>query len=126
MQIAGNIDYGYLLERHDSAWLYKYNRVELDLGTAQDILPTDQRLARFQEQEDPGLVAFYLLCGRYLLKSGTRQYLFRVIYEGLWANSVQTPWNGDYHLNINLQMNYWPVEIVNLSELHTPLKNLVV
>ena len=40
MQIAGNMDYGYLLERHDSAWRYKYNRVELDLGTPQDILPT--------------------------------------------------------------------------------------
>ena len=125
MQIAGNMDYGYLLERHDSAWRYKYNRVELDLGTPQDILPTDQRLARFQEQEDPGLVALYFQYGRYLLISGTRENSFPLNLQGLWANSVQTPWNGDYHLNINLQMNYWPVEIVNLSELHTPLKNLV-
>ena len=87
MQIAGNMDYGYLLERHDSAWRYKYNRVELDLGTPQDILPTDQRLARFQEQEDPGLVALYFQYGRYLLISGTRENSFPLNLQGLWANS---------------------------------------
>jgi len=46
---------------------------------------------------------------------------FPLNLQGLWANQVQTPWNGDYHLNINVQMNYWPAEVCNLSELHKPL-----
>jgi len=44
--------------------------------------------------------------------------------QGLWANTINTPWNGDYHLNINVQMNHWPVEVTNLSELHLPLIQL--
>ncbi len=57
--------------------------------------------------------------------SGTRENTLPLNLQGLWAHTIKTPWNGDYHLNINLQMNYWPSEVTNLPELHTPLKNLV-
>lgn len=118
-------DYDYLQERHYSAWQYKFDRVELNLGEANDTLPTDQRLVRFQSESDPDFAALYFQYGRYLLISGTRENSLPLNLQGMWTNTVQTPWNGDYHLNINLQMNYWPVEVTHLPELHLPLINLV-
>ena len=122
---AEKMDYEILQNRHLAAWRDKFDRVELNLGQMPDTLPTDQRLIRFKEQDDPAFVALYFQFGRYLMMSGTRENTLPLNLQGLWANTVRTPWNGDYHLNINLQMNYWPSEVANLSELHTPLKNLV-
>lgn len=119
------LDYKRLVEGHVTKWQEKFGRVELDLGQMPDTIPTDRRLVRFKEQEDPALVALYFQYGRYLMISGTRENTLPLNLQGLWARTVKTPWNGDYHLNINLQMNYWPSEVTNLSELHTPLKNLV-
>jgi len=124
MEKAVTMDYESLRNRHLAAWKDKFDRVELHLGAGPDTIPTDQRLIRFQEQDDPALVALYFQFGRYLLISGTRENTLPLNLQGLWANTIKTPWNGDYHLNINLQMNYWPVEVVHLPELHTPLKNL--
>lgn len=66
----------------------------------------------------------YLQYGRYLLISSSRVGLLPPNLQGLWANTIQTPWNGDYHLNINVQMNLWIAEVCNLSELHLPLIEL--
>lgn len=126
MDAAVEQDYKMLNQRHVAAWRDKFDRVELNLGEAPDSLPTDQRLIRFKEKDDPALVALYFQYGRYLMLSGTRENTLPLNLQGLWANTIKTPWNGDYHLNINLQMNYWPSEVTNLSELHTPLKNLIV
>lgn len=125
MDKACESEYQVLEERHITSWRSKFDRVELDLGSALDTIPTDRRLLRFKEQEDPALAALYFQFGRYLMISGTRENTLPLNLQGLWANTVRTPWNGDYHLNINLQMNYWPSEVANLSELHAPLKNLV-
>lgn len=125
MDEASEMDYKNLKARHVAAWRDKFARVELNLGETPDTLPTDQRLQRFKEQEDPAFAALYFQFGRYLMISGTRENTLPLNLQGLWANTIKTPWNGDYHLNINLQMNYWPSEVTNLSELHTPLKNLV-
>ena len=82
----------------------------------------DERLAAFHENpDDPSLAALYFQFGRYLLISSTRVGLLPPNLQGLWCNTINTPWNGDYHLNINLQMNHWPAEVANLSELHLPL-----
>lgn len=126
MDAAVEQDYKMLNQRHVAAWRDKFDRVDLNLGEAPDSLPTDQRLSRFKEKDDPALVALYFQYGRYLMLSGTRENTLPLNLQGLWANTIKTPWNGDYHLNINLQMNYWPSEVTNLSELHTPLKNLIV
>lgn len=126
MDAAVEQDYKMLNQRHVAAWRDKFDRVDLNLGEAPDSLPTDQRLIRFKEKDDPALVALYFQYGRYLMLSGTRENTLPLNLQGLWANTIKTPWNGDYHLNINLQMNYWPSEVTNLSELHTPLKNLIV
>lgn len=121
---AAGMDYKSLTARHVAAWQDKFGRVELDLGEGADSLPTDKRLEHFQKQDDPAFAALYFQFGRYLMISGTRENTLPLNLQGLWANTIRTPWNGDYHLNINLQMNYWPSEITNLTELHTPLKNL--
>ena len=90
----------------------------------QNNLPTDVRIVNFQEDEDPAMAALYYNYGRYLLISSTRPGSLPPNLQGLWANGVETPWNGDYHTNINVQMNHWPAEQGNLSELHLPLVEL--
>ena len=88
-------------------------------------LPTDKRLEAFQQQDDPSLAALYYNYGRYLLISSTRPGSLPPNLQGLWANEPGTPWNGDYHTNINIQMNHWPIEPGNLAELYQPLIDLV-
>lgn len=90
-------------------------------ATAQSSLSTDKRIQAFQKGEDPELAALYYNYGRYLLISSTLPGFLPPNLQGLWANGTSTPWNGDYHTNINVQMNHWPVEQGNLSELHQPL-----
>ncbi|MBD9180372.1 MAG: glycoside hydrolase family 95 protein [Odoribacter splanchnicus] len=116
--------YKELKQAHTDKYKEKFDRVELNLGQAKEDLPTDKRLAGFQDQDEPALAALYFQYGRYLMISGTRENSLPLNLQGLWANTVQTPWNGDYHLNINLQMNYWPAEVANLAELHLPLIEL--
>jgi len=95
-------------------------RVELDLGPTlaeRRALPTDARLLAYtREGGDPELEAQYFQYGRYLLTASSRGSLPANL-QGLWNNSYAPPWNADYHTNINVQMNYWPAEVTNLSEL---------
>ena len=104
-----------------------FGRVELNLpATANSALPTTQRLRGFaQGAADPALAALYFNFGRYLLISSSRPGGLPANLQGLWAEEIQTPWNGDWHLDINVQMNYWPAEVCNLSELHEPLHKLI-
>lgn len=112
-----------LRREHTEAYGRRFFRAGLNLGaSAGERLPMDRRLEAFRsEGNDPALAALYFQFGRYLLISSTRPGLLPPNLQGLWANTLQTPWNGDYHLNINLQMNLWPAEVTNLSELHLPL-----
>lgn len=116
-------DYASLRKEHTVAYRTLFDRVSLDLGSGErQKLPINERLAAFaQDKNDPGLAALYFQFGRYLLISSTRVGLLPPNLQGLWCNTIHTPWNGDYHLNINLQMNHWPAEVTNLSELHLPL-----
>lgn len=112
-----------LKDDHIAAYYPKFNRVDLNLGeSAASKLPINKRLTEFNKtKQDQDLMALYFQFGRYLLISSTREGLLPPNLQGLWCNTVRTPWNGDYHLNINLQMNLWPAEVTNLSELHRPL-----
>lgn len=112
-----------LKDNHIKNYREKFDRVELNLGEQDNNTPTDIRLVYFQQNDDPAFAALYFQFGRYLMISGTRENSLPLNLQGLWANTPQTPWNGDYHLNINVQMNYWPAEVCNLSELHRPLIN---
>jgi alpha-L-fucosidase 2 len=99
------------------------DRVVLDLGKSpNDELPTDKRLAALSNgATDPGLVVMYFQYGRYLLMSGSRRPgRLPLNLQGIWNEYMWAPWEADYHLNINLQMNYWPVDVCNLSEMIDP------
>ena len=100
-----------------------FDRVELVIGGQKERqdLTLEDHWKDFLVNDDPWLPTCYFHYGRYLLISSTREGLLPPNLQGLWANTIQTPWNGDYHLNINVEMNHWPCEVCNLSELHLPL-----
>ena len=100
-----------------------FDRVELQIGEPKENqdLTLEDHWKDFLVNDDPWLPVCYFHFGRYLLISSTRENLLPPNLQGMWANTIQTPWNGDYHLNINVEMNHWPCEVCNLSELHLPL-----
>jgi alpha-L-fucosidase 2 len=105
-----------------------FRRVDLRLGSAPAAspLPTDERLERVKKGEkDPALDALYFQYGRYLLIASSRPGDLPANLQGLWNESLKAPWNADYHLNINIQMNYWPAEVTNLAETHEPLIDFI-
>ena len=103
-----------------------FRRVTLDLGGTAAASATDRRLNAFRNGVvDPGLIELYFQYGRYLLISSSRPGSLPANLQGIWADGVQVPWNGDYHANINVQMNYWPAEVCNLAECHQPLFDLI-
>ncbi|MDT0685418.1 glycoside hydrolase family 95 protein [Autumnicola psychrophila] len=116
-------DYDSLLSRHIEDYQQYFNRVSIDLGEKEpDTLSTTERLQRVKDgQSDRDLVEKLFQYGRYLLISSSRPGTNPANLQGLWNKDIQAPWNADYHLNINLQMNYWPAGPTNLSELQEPL-----
>ena len=103
-----------------------FNRVAIQLGApdpAREKLPTDARLAAVRKgADDPGLVALHFQFGRYLLMGSSRRPgRLPANLQGIWNDKMWAPWEADYHLNINLQMNYWPAGAANLPETIGPL-----
>ncbi len=89
-------------------------------------LPTDERLARVQAGEtDLGLEELLFDYGRYLMIAGSRPGGLPLTLQGLWNKDFTPPWESKYTININLEMNYWPAEVCNLSECHLPLVELL-
>ncbi|MGN8056701.1 glycoside hydrolase family 95 protein [Pedobacter sp. 22163] len=114
--------------KHRQAFQKLFNRLDIDLGAGKNSqLSTDKRIALYYKnpESDLQLPALFFQYGRYLSISSTRVGLLPPNLQGLWANQIHTPWNGDYHLDVNVQMNHWPLEVVNLSELNLPLADLV-
>ncbi len=117
-----------LYKRHLAEYQPIFNRVSLDLGgSALDTLPTDIRLARLKEGgEDNALMAMYFQYGRYLLMGSSRgPATLPANLQGIWNKDMNAAWNADFHTNINLQMNYWPAEVCNLTETTHPLINFM-
>jgi alpha-L-fucosidase 2 len=103
-----------------------FHRVKLNLGrTAAANLPTDQRPAQFLQGLDPHLATLYFQYGRYLLISSSRPGTQPANLQGIWNHLMTPPWESKYTININTEMNYWPVETTNLSECHEPLLRMV-
>lgn len=119
--------YRQIIKHHRDDFSELMRRVDFRIsGEVADTLPTDRRILAFRKShDDPRLVEMLFQYGRYLLVSSSRSGSLPANLQGIWANKIQTPWNGDYHTNINLQMNYWPVEVANLSECQEPLTRLV-
>ncbi|MDP0500842.1 MAG: glycoside hydrolase family 95 protein [Verrucomicrobiota bacterium JB022] len=114
-------------QEHIADYQRYFERCQLVLPeTASSKLPTPERLKAFAAGgEDPDLAALLFDFGRYLLISSSRPGTLPANLQGIWAEKIQTAWNSDWHTNINVQMNYWPAEVTNLSELHHPMFELI-
>lgn len=119
--------YATLLKNHTDDYKALFDKVSLNLsGGGPDTVPTDVRLKnQAKNPDDLRLQETYFQFGRYLLISSSREGSLPANLQGVWANKIQTPWNCDYHTNINVQMNYWPADITNLSECFEPMAGLV-
>jgi len=122
LQAAAGKTYEQLLAAHMAEHQRLFRRVSLDLGRTPDAdLPTDERVRRFADGNDPALAALYFQYGRYLLISSSRPGTQPANLQGIWNDSLTPPWESKYTININTEMNYWPAETTNLAECAEPL-----
>lgn len=112
--------YDELLNRHINDYSELFERVSLDLGEA-PCLTTDERL----KNPDTALDALLFDYGRYLTIASSRKGTQPTNLQGIWAHNIREPWNSNYTININTEMNYWPTEICGLGECHEPLITMV-
>lgn len=119
--------YKQIKEKHLDDFNNYFNRVELAINNdAISEIPTDERLKRYAKGEnDFGLEALYFQYGRYLMISSSRPGGIPANLQGKWNILMRPPWSSNYTTNINAEMNYWPVEVCNLSELHEPLLRFI-
>ena len=127
MSKASSKSFDELLKRHVSDYSALFGKVALNLsGNEPDTIPTDSRMKNQKYRpDDLRLQELYFQFGRYLLISSSRAGSLPANLQGIWSNKIQTPWNGDYHTDINVQMNYWPADVTNLAECHPPLTDLI-
>jgi alpha-L-fucosidase 2 len=118
--------YTVLLDDHVKAYGSYFHRVRLDLGRTDSVKnPTDIRLRDFAKDNDPQLAALYFQFGRYLLISSSQPGGQPANLQGIWNPLMSPPWGSKYTININTEMNYWPAEKTNLTEMHDPLVRMV-
>ncbi|MGZ3755078.1 MAG: glycosyl hydrolase family 95 catalytic domain-containing protein [Mucilaginibacter sp.] len=103
-----------------------FNTFSIDLGhTTNADLPTDERILKFTRTSDPSFITLYAQYGRYLLISSSRPGNAPANLQGLWNDLLTPPWGSKYTTNINLEMNYWPAEVLNLSACSQPFFSIV-
>jgi alpha-L-fucosidase 2 len=124
---AAQRGYAELRERHVADHAALFGRVSLHLeGPASPGLPTDERLAQMRDGAvDLGLVGLYFQYGRYLLMGASRPGSLASNLQGIWNDSLTPSWGSKFTININIEMNYWPAEVCNLSECCDGLLNLI-
>jgi alpha-L-fucosidase 2 len=128
---ASNLSYDVLKARHLADHRELFDRVDLQLGQVMPDVPTDELLSQYQEgtatpEARKALETLFFQYGRYLLVASSRgNSPLPANLQGVWNHSTTPPWRSDYHVNINLQMNYWPAETTNLSETTAPLFDFV-
>ena len=111
---------------HIAAHQTLFRRVGLTLDSTPDsYLPTDERLKKFDGTNDPSLAGLLFQFGRYLLISSSRPGTQPANLQGIWNDDMNPPWDSKYTTNINTEMNYWPAEVANLSELTEPLFTMI-
>ncbi|MDR1562956.1 MAG: glycoside hydrolase family 95 protein [Dysgonamonadaceae bacterium] len=115
-----------LRSEHIDYYKNYFDRVSLDLGVTDSVKkPTDLRIFEFAKANDPQLAALYFQFGRYLLISSSQPGCQPANLQGIWNDLLMPPWGSKYTTNINAEMNYWPAEVTNLSELHEPFIKMV-
>jgi len=118
------LDYQALRDAHTEDYSRLFGRVSLHLGELSSDKPTDERLHAMKNGEvDLDLISLYFQFGRYLLISSSRPGSLPANLQGVWNEVLKPPWDSDFHLDLNLQMNYWPAEVCNLSECAEPVFN---
>jgi alpha-L-fucosidase 2 len=125
---AVNKGFDGLLRDHEADYRRLFDRVRLDLKQEMHDEPTDALLAGYRgtaSASDRALEALFFQYGRYLLIASSRAGSLPANLQGVWNNSDTPPWNADYHVNINLQMNYWPSDLANLPETEAPFFDFV-
>jgi alpha-L-fucosidase 2 len=129
ISLASPKTYGQVRAAHIADYERLFRRVHLSLGGQPPgfiNLPTDERLKRVQQgATDLDLEALYFHFGRYLLISSSRPGTLAATLQGKWNDKLAPSWDSKYTININTEMNYWPAEVCNLSELHEPLFDLI-
>ena len=127
LQEAMSLSYQELKARHEKLYHQYYDRVKIDLGANQyKNVSTDERIKNFSKQKDNHLVATYFQFGRYLLISSSQpDNINPANLQGIWNDKVFPSWDSKYTTNINLEMNYWPSEVTNLTEMNGPLFRLI-
>lgn len=119
-------NYSKALQEHIAAYQKYYHRVSLDLGyTFQADKPTDVRVKEFAVSDDPQLISLYFQYGRYLLISSSQPGGQPANLQGIWNDKLNPAWKCRYTTNINAEMNYWPAEVTNLSEMHEPFLQMI-
>lgn len=115
-----------LFKNHLKTYQNYFKRVDIDLGISEAAKnPTDIRVKNFASGYDPELISLYYQFGRYLLISSSQPGGQPANLQGIWNNSNKPAWDSKYTININTEMNYWPAEKTNLSEIHEPLIQMV-
>ncbi len=115
-------DFSSLLTDHVAFYKKYFDRVKLDLGASgTNDMPTDERLKNFNTRFDPQFISLYFQFGRYLMISGSQPGGQPTNLQGKWNDKTNPAWDSKYTININTEMNYWPSESTNLSELSQPL-----
>jgi alpha-L-fucosidase 2 len=126
---AAQKPYQSLRNGHIADYQQYFRRVSLQIGPFDPVTagkPTPQRIKALQDgADDLALPALYFNFGRYLLISSSRPGGLPPNLQGIWADEIHTAWMGDWHLDVNVQMNYWPAEVCNLSDLTQPLFALI-
>ena len=126
---VGPAGHARLIGPHTTDYQALFSRVKLDLGgVAPKKMATDALRAQYGSGDtaaDRVLEQLYFNYGRYLLIASSRAGSLPANLQGVWNDKVTPPWNADYHVNINLQMNYWPAEVANLAETTGPLFDFV-
>jgi alpha-L-fucosidase 2 len=103
-----------------------FNRFSIDLGiSGKENLPTDERIRKIPEKMDNSLAALYVQYGRYLMLSASRPGTYPANLQGIWNDNMDPSWDSKYTVNINTEMNYWPVEVLNIAECHDALFRMV-
>lgn len=124
MKQAFYVPYKQELTAHKIAYQRYFNCVTLNLGISSEE-ETPLRIKHFREGNDPGLAALMFQFGRYLLICSSQPGGQPGGLQGIWNENLRAPWDGKYTININTEMNYWPAEVTNLSEMHQPLFQMV-
>ena len=124
---AGKKSFNKLIAAHTAEHQRLFRRVELNLGESSATnLPTDERIKNFADGKDPQLAALYYQFGRYLLICCSRPGTQPANLQGIWNDSMNPPWGSKYTININTEMNYWPVDTANMGECVGPLTSMVM